>query len=736
MCYTHTCPPKPWTTSGHPRSDRLRTILIADEPRTIEKLEAVATRRYEIEGMSEHPTIPEPISSEAPRPSLEIGRDTVRRQVATLGQGPGVYRMLSEKGEVLYVGKALNLKRRVTSYTQISRLTTRLQRMVAETRSMEVVTTHTEVEALLLEANLINQFRPRYNILLRDDKSFPYLHLTGSNPAEWPYIVKHRGRRDGPGTYFGPYASAGAVTRSLNALERAFLLRSCSDTIFANRTRPCLKYQLKRCSAPCVGKVDATAYGKLIDGAKDFLSGRSAEVQRRLAKEMDAASEALKFEIAAELRDRIRALTQVQAHQDINLEIAGLAEADIIAAHMAGGQTCIQVFFFRGGRNNGNRAIYPKHDKTATLAEILTAFIGQFYEDKTPPRTVLISHALPEQNLVAEALSVRAGRKVTLNAPSRGDKAKLVRHATDNAREALARRLAEHRSHAQLLGGLAELLDLNETPDRIEVYDNSHIGGAHAIGAMIVAGPEGFVKNAYRKFNIKDLAPIAPLPPVGRPSLGASEAPRAYVGKEASNSKKITPGDDYGMMREVLTRRFSRLAKAMDTQETDDSMSNTISDNMSDNMAKGKPGLVIVDGGAGQLSIAVEVLADLGLDQIPVVGVAKGPDRNAGRERIYLLGRAPIELGPRDPLLYFIQRLRDEAHRFAIGTHRAKRSKAIGQSPLDGITGIGAKRKKALLAHFGSARSVSAAGLKDLAAVNGISDAVARTIYDYFHNIR
>lgn len=677
------------------------------------------------------PTItPEPSKSpEIERSSLHIGRDAVRRQVTTLGQGPGVYRMVSEQGEVLYVGKALNLKRRVTSYTQPNRLTVRLQRMVAETRTMEVVTTHTEVEALLLEANLIHRFRPRYNILLRDDKSFPYLRLTGSDPAEWPYVVKHRGPRDRPGTYFGPYASAGAVTRSLNALERAFLLRSCSDTIFANRSRPCLKYQLKRCSAPCVGMIDAPAYGKLIDGAKDFLTGRSAQVQRRLAKEMDIASEALDFEAAAQLRDRIRALTQVQAHQDINLEVDGLAEADIIAAHMAGGQTCIQVFFFRGGRNNGNRAIYPKHDKTATLPEIMTAFIGQFYEDKTPPRAVLISHALPEQDLVAAALSVRADRKVKLSAPSRGAKAKLVRHAIDNAREALARRLAEHQSHTKLIEELTSLLDLDETPDRIEIYDNSHIGGVHAVGAMVVAGPEGFVKNAYRKFNIKGLDQRVTAPQSTAPqNMGASESARAYVAKDevdgGMTSELITPGDDYGMMREVLKRRFSRLAKAASSDDAEDSM------------AKGKPGLVIVDGGPGQLSIAVTVLAELGLDQIPVIGVAKGPDRNAGRERIHMPGRAPIELGARDPLLYFIQRLRDEAHRFAIGTHRAKRSKAISKSPLDGITGIGAKRKKALLAHFGSARGVSTAGLQDLQAVNGISDAVARTVYDYFHNSR
>ncbi|MCZ6603940.1 MAG: excinuclease ABC subunit UvrC [Alphaproteobacteria bacterium] len=663
--------------------------------------------------------------------SLAGGIATIKDEVASMSAAPGVYRMLNGAGDVLYVGKARNLKRRVTSYTQVGRLTTRLQRMVAETRQMEVLTTHTEVEALLLEANLIKRYRPRYNILLRDDKSFPYLHMTGQmtdrvadmgasdgtsdkaprDPADWPYVVKHRGPRTKSGEYYGPYASAGAVNRTLSALERAFLLRSCSDSVFSNRNRPCLKYQLKRCAAPCVGLIGREDYAALLGEARDFLSGRSARVQQRLAADMEAASVALDFEAAGRLRDRIRALTQIQAHQDINVETGDLAEADVIAAHMEGGQTCVQVFFFRAGRNNGNRAYYPKHDKTQDLDEVLAAFIGQFYEDKTPPRLVLTSHDPAERALVAAALSLRAERKVALATPTRGPKAQLVRHARDNARDALARRLAEHRSQAKLVKELAGLFDLPEPPERIEVYDNSHVSGAHAIGAMIVAGPEGFVKNAYRKFNIKGTR------------QGAAEAQRSYKTKDGS----MAPGDDYAMMREVLRRRFARLANRRDRSAEAEA---------STTMAGQEPGLVIVDGGAGHLNIAREVLAEYGLEHIPVIGVAKGPERNAGAERIFMHGREPIELEPRDPLLYFLQRLRDEAHRFAIGTHRAKRSKAISRSPLDDIPGIGAKRKKALLAHFGSARSVATAGLKDLGAINGISDAVARTVYDYFHSER
>jgi excinuclease ABC subunit C len=637
------------------------------------------------------------------------GSAAIAAALKTLPDAPGVYRMLDAKGEVLYVGKAKDLKKRVASYTQPQRLSYRIQRMVAETASLEVVTTHTEVEALLLESNLIKRHAPRYNVLLRDDKSFPYILLTGDHA--WPQITKYRGARSRAGEYFGPFASAGAVNQTLAALERAFLLRSCADTVFASRSRPCLLFQIRRCSGPCVGKIDAAGYAELVAEARAFLSGRSREVQRRLAALMQEAATALDYESAAIYRDRIKALTQIQAKQDIN--VAGVDHADVIAAHQAGGETCVQVFFFRAGRNYGNRAYFPRHEKTLGVEEVLAAFIGQFYENKPPPALVLLSHRVPEQGLIAEALAVRAGRRVELAAPRRGAKRKMVEHALANAQAALGRRLAESSTQRQLLEALAAALALDAPPQRIEVYDNSHIMGTNAVGAMIVAGAEGFIKGAYRKFNIKTAAAPGEVPAAPAPAadLTASEAPAAPAAPV-----QIAAGDDYGMMREVLTRRFARALK-------EDPERN-----------RGQwPDLILIDGGLGQLNAALAVLADLGVGDVALAAIAKGPERNAGRERIFLPGRAPLSLAPRDPVLYFLQRLRDEAHRFAIGTHRARRAKSALQSRLDEVPGIGAKRKRALLHHFGSAQSVARAGLADLAAVAGISTAVAKKIYDHFH---
>lgn len=618
-----------------------------------------------------------------PPGTIAHGIEVIRRQLRNMPTAPGVYRMLNKAGDALYVGKARNLKKRVTSYTHVAKLSNRLHRMVAETAALEVVTTHTEVEALLLESNLIKRLMPRYNVLLRDDKSFPYILITADHEA--PQIVKHRGARTRKGDYFGPFASAGAVNTTIAALQRAFLLRPCSDSIFESRTRPCLQYQIKRCSAPCVGRISREDYAAMVAEARDFLMGKSRDVQERLSAAMQAASDALDFETAARYRDRIRALTEIQAHQSINVE--GLDEADVIAIHQAAGQTCIQVFFFRSGSNYGNRAYYPSHDRSAGCAEVLAAFLGQFYDNKQPPRVILLSETPAERELLAEALSVKAGRKVELAVPQRGDRRRLVEHALANARDALARRVAENASQRKLLEGLAGVFGLEGPPQRVEVYDNSHISGRNPYGVMIVAGPDGFIKNAYRKF--------------------------AISGEAANNP---TGGDDYGMMREVLTRRFSRALR--EDPERD----------------RGAwPDLVLLDGGQGQLNAALEVMAELGISDVVIAAIAKGPDRNAGRERFFMPGREPFSLDPRDPVLYFLQRLRDEAHRFAIGTHRAKRSKQIGQSPLDEVPGIGARRKKALLLHFGSARSVARAGLEDLAAVEGISETVARRIYDHFH---
>ena len=633
-------------------------------------------------------TVPVPAETSS-RSNLARGVSVIEENLATLPGSPGVYRMQDAKGDALYVGKARSLKKRVVAYTRPVRLPVRLQRMIALTVSMEFITTHTEAEALLLEANLIKKLKPRYNVLLRDDKSFPYILITGEH--DYAQVVKHRGARAKPGRYFGPFASAGAVNRTITTLQRAFLLRNCSDHIFATRTRPCLQYQIKRCSAPCVDKVPQADYAALVDQAHDFLSGRSRQIQEMLAERMQEASEELDFERAAQVRDRIRALAQVQAHQDIN--VSGIEDADVIAAFQNGGQCCVQVFFFRGGRNYGNRAYFPSHDRNADEDEVLAAFLGQFYERNLAPKLVLLSHTLKEQSLISEALTLRAKHRVRLAVPSRGARRNLIEHALTNARDALGRRIAESASQRKLLNGLAEKLELEAPPDRIEVYDNSHIQGEYAVGGMIVSGPDGFIKNAYRKFNIRSEAAV----------------------KSRSDSSR--GGDDYEMMREVLTRRFSRALK----EDPD--------------RGGGQwPDLVILDGGKGQLSVAESVFADLGVDDVGLLAVSKGPDRNAGREQFHMPGRQSFILPPRDPVLHYLQRLRDEAHRFAIGSHRVRRKKAISVSPLGEIAGIGAKRKKALLMHFGSAKAISEAGLADLEAVEGISKTVAEKIYGHFHS--
>ena len=609
--------------------------------------------------------------------------------VATkLPSRPGVYRMIGVGAEVLYVGKARNLKKRVASYARMGGHTNRIAQMIALTEDMEFVSTATEAEALLLEANLIKRLKPRYNVILRDDKSFPYILIARDHAA--PQIFKHRGARRRKGDYFGPFASAGAVNRTLNALERAFLLRSCSDAVYESRTRPCLLYQIKRCSAPCTGEIPLADYATLVGEATDFLTGRSQAVQAHLAELMEEASARLDFERAAVYRDRLTALAQVQAHQGVNPQ--SFEEADMFAAHQEGGQTCVQVFFFRNGQNWGNRAYFLRADKNVSVDEVLGAFLAQFYDDKPCPALVLISHEVPDQALLEAALTTRAGRKVSLAVPRRGEKRQLLDRALANAREALALQLTEAGAQARLLDELAERFSLAAAPERIEVYDNSHIQGVHAYGAMIVAGPQGFIKGQYRKFSIR--------------------------------SEDLAPGDDYGMMREVLTRRFTRLQR----EETGEEPGTADDDGV-----PRRPDLVLVDGGQGQLAVAHEVLADLGIDDIPVIAVAKGPDRNAGRERFLMKGREAVILQPRDAVLYFLQRLRDEAHRFAIGAHRARRRQAIGHSPLDEIPGIGAARKRALLKHFGSAKAVSRAGMADLRSVQGISAQTAQTIYDFFH---
>ncbi|HJU17443.1 MAG TPA: excinuclease ABC subunit UvrC [Stellaceae bacterium] len=626
--------------------------------------------------------------------------------------GPGVYRMLDRKGEALYVGKARNLKNRVQNYAHPAGLSNRLRRMVAETAAVEIVVTETEAEALLLECNMIKRLLPRFNVLLRDDKTFPLIHLTAGH--DFPQITKHRGAQNKPGSYFGPFASAGAVNRTLITLQKAFLLRSCGDSAFANRTRPCLLYQIKRCSAPCVGHIDRAGYAALVEQTHAFLSGKSDAVLKRLAGEMQEAAEARDFEAAAVIRDRIRALSLVQGHQDIH--VPGIADADVIAAYQAGGQTCVQVFFFRGGQNWGNRAYYPSHDRQLPIEEVLTSFVGQFYYNRPKPPLVLLSHPLVDQELVAAALSL-GGSRVALAVPQRGDKKRLIDRILLTAKEALGRRLAETASTRQLLDGVAAAFGLTRPINRIEVYDNSHIQGSHAVGAMIVAGPEGLVKSAYCKFTIRGSGqaplnhPLTPtLSPKGEREKELGEAGEGGT-REAGGWGPAT-GDDYAMMREVLLRRFARPR---------------------DDERGAWPDLVLIDGGQGQLGVALEVFAERAVSDVALAAIAKGPDRNAGRERFFLPDRAPFSLDPRDPVLYFLQRLRDEAHRFAIGTHRARRAKALGVSPLDEIAGIGARRKQALLHHFGSARAVARAGLGELERISGISNAIAKKIYDHFH---
>lgn len=629
--------------------------------------------------MNENPDLTGELSDAA---ELQLrGVEVVRAQLRTLPTSPGVYRMLDAHGEVLYVGKAKSLKNRVSNYVNLRQLSQRIARMVGNTRSMVFVTTHTEVEALLLEANLIKRFKPPFNILMRDDKSFPYIKIDSHHA--WPQLTRHRGARaEKDAEYFGPFASAGAVFKTLNALQKAFLLRTCSDAIFDSRTRPCLLHQIKRCSAPCVGRISAQDYAALVHDARDFLTGKSQKINCDMVARMEEASAALDYETAAIFRDRLRALAHVQSRQDINSAL--IHDADVFAAYQDAGQTCIQVFFFRGGQNWGNRAYFPRHDKDQGVAEILAPFISQFYDDKPPPKLILTNEDFDQRDLLAEALTVKSGRKVAVTTPTRGEKRKIVDLAVRNARDALERRLAETSSQGKLLAAVADAFDMDAPPRRVEIYDNSHISGANALGAMVVAGPEGFEKSAYRKFNIKDA--------------------------------ETAPGDDFAMMREVLTRRFSRLVKEDPARETG-----------------AWPDLVLIDGGAGQLSVVQAVFDELGIDGVTLVSIAKGPDRHAGREDFYLPGRQPFKLPPNSPVLYFLQRLRDEAHRFVIGGHRQRRSSDIRRSVLDELPGIGAKRKRALLNHFGSAKAVSDAGIEDLATVSGISRKMAEGIYQFFH---
>ena len=646
---------------------------------------------------------------------LAVGRAVIARHAKLAPSSPGVYRMIDGKGDVLYVGKAKNIRKRIIAYTRPTGYDPRIERMIAATAALEFVSTATETEALLLEANLIKRLRPRFNVLLRDDKSFPYILITADHWA--PQILKHRGGRSRDGNYYGPFASVWAVNRTITALQRAFLLRSCSDGFFESRSRPCLLYQIKRCSGPCTREIDFAEYSELVREANEFLSGKSQAVKGLLAAEMEKASTALDFERAAIYRDRLAALSAVQSHQDINPR--GVEEADVFAVHQAGGFNCVQVFFFRTGQNWGNRAYFPKADRTLAAGEVLGAFLAQFYDDKPCPRCIFISHEIEERALLAEALSTKSGYKVEVGVPQRGEKKDLVDHALANARDALARKLAETSSQRKLLELLAEGFGLPRAPRRIEVYDNSHIQGTNAVGAMVVAGPEGFQKNQYRKFNIRAV--------------------------------DLTPGDDFGMMREVLSRRFKRLmneaprvapnvpsalaaaqpmAPALDSAPPDADDGADGADGAEDSPW---PGLVVIDGGRGQLTAAQETLAALGVTDIPLLAVAKGPDRDAGLETFFVSGREPFKLKPRDPVLYFVQRLRDEAHRFAIGSHRVRRRRDIREAGLQEIPGIGPTRKRALLHHFGTLKAIERAALSDLAKVPGISAETARKVYDFFH---
>ncbi|EKS36902.1 excinuclease ABC subunit UvrC [Afipia broomeae] len=637
----------------------------------------------------EEARLPEPIDDSADVASegtLAIGRAAIERAVKLAPTSPGVYRMLNAANDVLYVGKAKSVKKRLASYARPTGQVARIARMIAMTANVEMISTATETEALLLEANLIKQLRPRFNVQLRDDKSFPYILITGDHWA--PQIVKHRGAQTRPGRYFGPFASVGAVNRTITALQRAFLVRSCTDSFFESRTRPCLLYQIKRCSGPCTGEIDFPGYTELVREANEFLSGRSRLVKQELAGEMEKAAHELEFERAALYRDRLAALSAIQSQQGINPRT--VEEADVFAIHQEGGYSCVEVFFFRTGQNWGNRAYFPRADKSIEAGEVLGSFLAQFYDDKPPPKLILLSHRVDDQDLLAEALSVKAGSKVEVSTPQRGEKKELVAHALTNAREALGRKLADTATQTRLLEGLSTALGLPRVPKRIEVYDNSHIQGTNAVGAMIVAGPEGFLKNQYRKFNIK--------------------------------SEGLAPGDDYGMMREVLQRRFKRLIN--DAAE---------GKKPSDDAVPQWPDLVIIDGGQGQLNAAREIFTGLNLTDVSLIAVAKGPDRDAGRETLFMPDRPSIKLEPRDPVLYFIQRLRDEAHRFVIGSHRKLRKKDIREAGLQEIPGIGPSRKRALLHHFGTLKEIERASVADLGKVPGVSAESARKIFDFFH---
>ncbi|PYG30459.1 excinuclease ABC subunit UvrC [Pelagimonas varians] len=610
---------------------------------------------------------------------MQHGHDIIQSYLKTLDSSPGVYRMLDEQSRVLYVGKARNLRARVSSYARPTGHSGRISRMIADTKTMMFLTTRTETEALLLEQNLIKQLKPKYNVLLRDDKSFPNIVVTDH---EYPMIKKHRGAKKEGGQYFGPFASAGAVNRTLNQLQRGFQLRNCNDAMFASRTRPCLQYQIKRCTAPCVGKISPEEYHASVVDSTRFLQGKSTEIQVMLAEQMQDASDAMEFERAAALRDRIKALTQVQTAQGINPRT--VPEADVIALHLENGQACVQVFFIRANQNWGNKDFYPRVGEDVDAAEVLEAFMGQFYDQKDPAKLILLNHGIENDDLMTQALSEKLGRKVEIAVPLRGEKAELVDGAARNARESLARKMSETATQAKLLRGVAEAFGLEGPPKRIEVYDNSHIQGTNAVGGMIVAGPDGFMKNQYRKYNIK--------------------------------GEDLVPGDDFGMMKEVLSRRFTRLQK----EDPDRS--------------KGLwPDLLLIDGGAGQVSAVAEIMREYSVEEVPMVGVAKGVDRDHGKEEFHRVGQRVFALRHNDPVLYFIQRMRDEAHRFAIGTHRAKRAKSQMANPLDEVPGVGAARKRALLAHFGSAKAVTRANLVDLKAVEGVSEALAEKIYDYFH---
>jgi excinuclease ABC subunit C len=688
-----TRPPKPYLPGMHDEKKNIEPDIDLDDE--------------EAEEESTLPALEEPAEAVLP---AGAGEDAIARYARHAPASPGVYRMIDARGEVLYVGKAKNIKKRILAYRRPQAHPTRIARMIAATAAIEFVSTATETEALLLEANLIKRLRPRFNVLLRDDKSFPYILISGDHAA--PQILKHRGARNRSGDYFGPFASVWAVNRTITALERAFLIRSCSNAVYESRTRPCLLHQIKRCSAPCTGEISHADYAELVREAKAFLSGRSRAVKEELAGEMEKASAALDFERAAVYRDRLAALSAIQAHQGINPR--GVEEADVFALYQEGGFFCVEVFFFRTGQNWGNRAYFPRADRSLGPEDVLGAFIAQFYDDKPCPRCIFVSHDVTDRALIAEALSVKSGRRVEVLVPQRGEKKDLVEHALANAREALGRKLAETSSQQRLLGALAQTFGLPQPPRRIEIYDNSHIQGTNAVGAMIVAGLEGFRKNQYRKFNIR--------------------------------SSDLAPGDDYGMMREVLRRRFKRLiAEAPRAAAEPEAPAQPVT-GFAEAPAAGLdgapheaddespwPSLVLIDGGLGQLTAARETLDALGVGDVPLVAIAKGPERDAGRETFFMAGREPFKLRPRDPVLYFVERLRDEAHRFAVGSHRQRRRRDLREAGLQEIAGIGPTRKRALLRHFGTLKAIERASVADLEQVAGISAETARRVYDFFH---